>query len=266
MSALTTASTLAAQSFLSYKALAWGGFSAYAWNRLGRPVFFVTMFALAGRFAGNPGAAEAYIIGMCAAAIPATILDGILPSFTIERNGAMLPFLFVSRVNRVALLWARGALHLANSWVSVGISLLFSAVILQLDCSRLDWGTLAASIAAISWSCTAFALFAANFSLLLRAWTDLSALLQGLVIACTGAVIPLALLPEPLALLGQALPLTAGLVAFRDAFAGAPAGAVAGSLTQEIFLGLAYAALAGLVFAGIEMQAKRRGSLDWESE
>jgi ABC-type polysaccharide/polyol phosphate export permease len=266
MSFATVPATLATQSFLSYKALSWGGASAYAWNRLARPIFFVTMFALTGRFAGNPGAAEAYIIGMTAAAIPATILDGILPTFTTERNGGMLPFLFVSGVNRVVLQWARGVMHLVNSWASAGISLVFAAFVLKLDCSQLDWGTLAVSVATISWASTAFALFAANFSLLLRAWTDLSTLLQGLVIAFTGAVIPLTLLPEPAVTLSQALPMTAGLVAFRAAFAGAPLDAVADSVVREAALGLVYALLAGLIFASVERQAKRRGALDWEAQ
>jgi len=265
MSALTTPATLVVQGFLSYKALAWSGIAAYAWNRLARPILFVTMFAIMGRFVGDPVAAEAYIVGMAAAAIPATILDGILPSFSFERNAATLPFLFVSRANRIALLWARGSFHLVNSWASGAISLLFAWSVLRLDFSRVDWVTMATSMVVISWSCTAFALFAGNFSLLLRGYNDLSTFLQGSMVAFTGAVIPLSVLPPPAVVVGQALPFTAGLVAFRAAFAGASLDMVGGSLATEAIVGLAYAGLAALFFARLEMQAKRRGSLSWEA-
>lgn len=255
----------AVQSFLSYKALSWGGVSAYVWNRIIRPVLFVTMFAFMGRFAGDPSAAEAYIVGMAAVAIAATILDGILPMFTIERGAAVLAFLFVSSANRLVILSSRAVIHLVNGWVSVAISLLFAGVFLKLDFSRVDWVTLVVAILAISLSSTAFALFAGNFSLLLREWTDLSALLQGSVVAFTGAVIPVARLPGLLGAIGHALPLTAGLVAFRAAFQGAPVGAVAAPLAGEATVALAYAALSALVFAAVERHAKRLGSLDWEA-
>ena len=130
-----------------------------------------------GRFVGDPTTAEAYVVGMAAVAIPATILDGILPSFSFERNAATLPFLFVSPANRLALLWARGLLHLVNSWASVAVSLLFAGIVLKLDFSRVNWATLALAVAVISWACTAFALFAGNFALLLRGYNDLSAFL-----------------------------------------------------------------------------------------
>jgi ABC-type polysaccharide/polyol phosphate export permease len=202
---------------------------------------------------------------MAAVAIAATILDGILPMFTIERGAAVLAFLFVSSANRLAILLSRAVIHLVNGWVSVAISLLFAGAILKLDFSRVDWVTLSAAILAISLSSTAFALFAGNFSLLLREWTDLSALLQGSVVAFSGAVIPVARLPGLIGAIGHALPLTAGLVAFRAAFQGAPVGAVVAPLVGEATVALAYAALSALMFAAVEGHAKRMGSLDWEA-
>ncbi|HEY3118287.1 MAG TPA: hypothetical protein VGK54_16205 [Chloroflexota bacterium] len=265
MSAFSAPIRFGVLSFLSFKALSWDGVGNYVWGNLARPVFFVTMFALAGRFAGNPSAAEAYIVGMVASAHPATIMGGVLAMFTIERNFAILPILFATSGSRFVMIWSRGLIHMGSGWVSVAVSLFFAAVVLKLDLSRLDWITLLVATAVIGFSSTAFALCAGNFALILRQWTDLRTLLEGSVVAFTGAVIPLAALPGAVAAVGHVLPLTAGLVAFRAAFQGDPVEAVTMPLAQEAAIGIVYAVLGALLFLAIERQAKRMGSLDWEA-
>lgn len=262
---LTGLANFRVQCYLSYKALSWGGLTAYVWNRLIRPILFVVMFALVGRFAGDPAAADFYVIGMAAVAIPATILDGVLPMFVIERNQKLLPVLFVSSGSRVVILWSRGLLHFLNGFVSLSVSLLFAAVFLHLDLSRTNWPLLACSAALIGASSTAFGLFAGNFALVLREWTNLSALLQGGVIALAGAVIPAASLPDPLRWVAQLLPMTTGLTAFRGAFTGAGFEHVASALLGELALGLAYAAAGALLFGFFEAASRRRGTLEWEA-
>lgn len=260
------ASSFALQAYLSYRAAYWDGPFAYFWNLLIRPILFVVMFALAGRFAGDPQAVQAYTVGMVAIAIPTVAFDGILRMFVGDRNSRTLPFLFSASGSRLVLFWSRGAFHLLNGFVSAGVSLLFAALFLQLDTSGADWVTLALSIATIGVSSTAFALFAANFALLLRAWTQFSALLQGLCIALSGAIIPTGSLPPLLQWAGALFPVTAGLVAFRAGFTGVALPGVADVLAREFLLALTYALLGYLSFAWIEAEARRSGSLEWEGE
>ncbi len=262
---VTTLSNFVMQAYLSYKALSWGGLTPFVWNRLGRPIFFVVMFTLLGRFAGNPAAAEAFIIGMAAAAIPGTVLDGILPMFTLERGFKTISALFATGASRTAFFWSRGPIHLVNGLVSASAALVFAGVLLGLDFSRVNWGLLAASALAISASVTAFALFAGNLSLVLRSWTNLSLLLQGSLIALTGAIVPIASLPVVLRWVSEVLPVTHGLVAFRAAFAGNSFAEAADGLLLELGVALAYGVLGTLLFGRFERQAKRRGTLEWEA-
>lgn len=264
MTALSAPVRFGLQSYFAFKAFSWNGLTAFIWNSLARPVMFVTMFALMGRFAGNPEAAQAYIIGMVAAAHPASIMGGILPIFSAERNANLLPSLFVSSGSRLAMLWSRGILHMANGWLSVVTSLAFAIGVLRLEVAQLDWLTLLVATLLIGLSSTAFALFAGNFALILREWVDLRTFLEGTVVALTGAVIPLAVLPGAVAVVAQWLPMTAGLFAFRAAFEGAPLTATAGPLLREAAIALGYAVLGVSGFKVIEWQAKRLGSLDWE--
>ena len=217
-----TLSNFLMQTYLSYKALAWGGLTPFVWNRLARPIFFLVMFALLGRFAGNPAAAETFIIGMAAAAIPASVLDGILPMFSSEREFKTISAVFATGANRTAIFWSRGPIHLVNGLVSVSAALLFAGVFLGLDFSRANWGLVAASAAVIAASATAFALFAGNLSLVLRSWVNLSSLLQGVLMGLTGVIIPVASLPLILRWASEILPVTHGLVAFRAGFAACP--------------------------------------------
>lgn len=254
------------QGYLSYRAFYWDGPSAYMWNLLIRPILFVAMFALAGRFAGDPGAAQTYTVGMVAIAVPTVAFDGILRTLPADRNWRTLPFLFTAAGNRWIMFWSRGLFPLLNGFVSAGVSMLFAAAFLQLDLGPLDLGTVVSATAAIGLSSAAFALFAANFGLLLRSYTQLSVLLQGVCIALSGAIIPTSALPGTLQWASNFLPVTAGLIAFREGFAGVGLGLVADALAREILVALAYALLGYVSFAWIEATARRSGSLEWEGE
>ncbi len=253
------------QSFLAYKALSWSGPTPYVWNQLVRPILFVVMFALLGRFASNPEAAERFIVGMTAVAVPATVLQGILPMVTFERIGKTLPALFATAGSRAAIFWSRGTIHFLNGLMSLVVTLAFAGVFLGLDFGRVNWGLLGASGFTIAASSTAFALAASNLALVLRSWTNLSGLLQGMVVALTGAIIPVASLPWLLQWPGEVLPMTNGLVAFRAAFAGGGFGPVADSLLLELGVALVYGVAGTALFGLFEREASRRGTLDWEA-
>lgn len=137
-------------------------------------------------------------------------------------------------------------------------------MLLNIDTSSLNLPTLAVSALVIGLSSMAFAVFAGNFALVLRASRNLADLFQGLIIACTGAIIPLTLLPLPFQWLSQILPLASGLPALRAAVTGASLDAVASTLAREALVGVVYAGIGTALFLVFEWQAKRAGSLEWE--
>ena len=233
---------------------------AYISNVFIAPFLFVVMLTLTGRFAGNPGAAEAYVIGMSIYAIPVILLGGIIQSFYHERIFGTISFLYASRGNRLAFYGSRGCLHYPNGILVVSSALIFSWLFLGLDFSRADWLLLACSVLLITASCTAFALFAGNFAMFFRERFTLLAVTTGIFVTMTGAIIPVSSLPAPFEQVSQILPLTHGLAAFREGFSGANVASTYGDLLRELLVGLGYGIAGSVLFRLLEVAAKRQGT------
>jgi ABC-2 type transport system permease protein len=82
-----------------------------------------------------------------------------------------------------------------------------------------------------------------------------------LLLLC-GVNVPLERLPDWLAAVGRALPLTHGIQAARRLAAGAQLSDVAGLLGREALVGATYAALGYLLLRLFEAESRRRASLD----
>jgi ABC-type polysaccharide/polyol phosphate export permease len=85
---------------------------------------------------------------------------------------------------------------------------------------------------------------------------------SGIILMLTGMVIPVSIFPDIVAEIAKLLPVTNGLMALRDTFAGAGLGAVSGELIRETVTGLVYYAVAFGGFCFFERFVKRAGSLD----
>ena len=83
-----------------------------------------------------------------------------------------------------------------------------------------------------------------------------------LLLIFSGANVPLAELPAWMQVISSALPLTRGIAAARSLIAGAPLAEVAPLLWGELGIGLMYAMVGYLFFAWVEVEAKRRGTLE----
>ena len=233
---------------------------------LGSPALFLLTFAILGRFTSDPAAAERYMIGMAALAASMTVLQGVLQTFSTERFSGTPYVRFGARGSPWSAYLSRGCLPFLNGMLSVGVSIAFSWVFLGLDVRQTDWLTLACATAGMSFSCTALALFVGNFVLVVRGYLEFAGLFHGALMLLSGAIIPTHLLPVPLGLVGQLLPVTAGLVAFRAAFSGAGLGVVGGALYQELAVGIAYLVTGFITQQLFAHLAKRRGTLEvWTS-
>jgi ABC-2 type transport system permease protein len=199
---------------------------------------------------------------MSAVSIPWVFLGGVLQVFYYERALGTLSVLLGAHGRRAPIYFSRAAVHWANAVLALAASLLFSWAFLGLDLSRLDPLTLAGAFLLITASSAAFALCLGNVAIAFQEWNSIVILSNGIFIALTGAVIPRDSLPGVLYAVGEVLPLSHGLVAFRAAFAGATLPAVAGDLLGELVVALAYAVAGFFVFRLLEDQARRRGNSD----
>ncbi len=251
------------QAFLTYKGLfMWLNPPGYISNVFVTPILYIIMFTLTGRFAGNPEAAEGYIIGLAGYAIPAIINGGIGQSFSYERMFGTLAFLYGSAANRLLNYFSRGVFHYLNGIIVATFALFMAWAVIDLELADADWLALGCSVIAIAVACTCFALFMGNIALVFRDWIIVSTATNGLLISMTGVVIPREELPGLLGEVGHVLPLTHGLVAFREAIAGAGLGSVWENLLLELAVALGYAVAGYLAFRAIEVQAKRSGAYE----
>ena len=252
----------AIQAYLGYKGLyTYLNWHAFTSTVILRPVLVLAMYFLVGRFAA-PESAERYIIGLAAFSIPSALLQSILHSFFFERFFGTFPVLFTARGSRLSIYWSKCVLYLPNAVITVSLCLIFGHLLFGLDLSELDYTTLVAAVAAITAASTTFVMFLGSFCIVTREYSNIMMGGGTLFLALTGAIIPTERLPGPLADIGHVLPLTNGLVAFREAFDGAGLAAVAEHLLLELAVGLGYAVLGYLTFRLLEREAKRRGAFE----
>jgi ABC-type polysaccharide/polyol phosphate export permease len=259
----TPGNTFARQALLSYKALfLWLNWPAYVSNVFLRPGLIVAMFALMGQFARGDGAAEAYVIGLTAYAVPSIVMGGVLQSFYYERAFGTLSFLFASPAGRASAYYARGVLHLPNALLAVASALALSAVLLPIDAGRADWGAVTACFVAMAFSCTTCALFWGSFCIFFRDWQSFYSLMITVFLVFTGAIIPREVLPPGAYEFGGLLPTTFGIEGLREAFEGSGVRGIERELMLEGLIGTAYA-VAGLgLFRALEAHARRSGAYD----
>ena len=251
------------QAYYSYKGLfQWLNWPGYTFNVLLRPLMMVIMFTLLGRFAADPERAEAFLIGMAAYSIPLILIGGILQTFFFERSYGTLSVIFSSGGNRLVTYLSRGALHYPNGVLSVTATFFSAWLILDIDLSMMDWLSVSLSVAIITASCTTFSLFTGNFCIITRYWGIVAISAQDLLLCLTGVIVPTARLPGFLGEISHLLPLTHGLVAFRQSFGGAGVASVADDLLIEMSIGMGYAVAGILLFRFMEKEIKRRGILE----
>lgn len=256
-------SNFLSQAYLSYRGLfLWLNWPAYTSNVLILPVLHVVMLSLTGRFAGDLAGADTYVKGMAIYSMIFILLGGILQCFYYDRIFGTISLIFASPSSRLVVYLSRGLLHYPNGLLVVVSALFFAWLLLDLDLSAVTWITLVCSVILIAVSCTSFALLMGTVSVLLRDWFVLMSGATGLFLTLTGVVIPTDSLPPFLREVGQLLPITHGLKAFRESFAGAGLASVDGYLLRELLVGTVYFMLGVSLFYLVEADAKRRGTYE----
>jgi ABC-2 type transport system permease protein len=151
----------------------------------------------------------------------------------------MLKYMYVAPLNIYAYLLGRGATQAIMATVAVLIMLLFGTIVLGIPMppASIHWGMLLAAwlfgLAGLAFQ----GIFLGGISLIVaRHNYFIGEAVAGAFYLLCGAVFPIDILPRPLKLLGQALPLTYWLEALRRALLGNGAGELLSPLSDRVLL------------------------------
>jgi ABC-2 type transport system permease protein len=142
------------------------------------------------------------------------------------------------------------------------IGLAWGVLLLGLDVSQTDPAALTLIILVTAFSTSGLGLLMGSLSLITVNVWFINNLIYYLLLLFCGVNIPLDDLPGWMRTTAQFMPLTRGIEAARDVIAGSSLGDVLPLVAAEFGLGVFYALLGYSLFRWIELQAKRRATLD----
>lgn len=190
-----------------------------------------------------------------------------------ERYG-MLKYMYVAPLNVHAFLLGRGLTQATMATVAVLIMLFFGIIVLGIPMppATVDWGMLFAAwvfgLAGLAFQ----GIFLAGISLITaRHGYYIGDAVAGALYLLCGAVFPIDVLPRPLQLVGQALPLTYWLEALRRALLGDGAGELLSSLSDRVLLLILAGSMVLLAVLSVafyrwaENRAREKGLIDMQT-
>jgi ABC-type polysaccharide/polyol phosphate export permease len=253
----------AIQAYSTYKALFhWLNWPAYISNVFLRPIIQVIMFSLLGRFAVGQERAQALALGIIVYSMVSILLGGITQSYSNETRWGTLSFIYVSRTKRLENYLSRAVLHYPNALLAFICGLITVWFILDMGSASVNWMGFIIAVLVIAASITAFGQFMGILAVVAKEWMYIMATANGILLVFTGAIIPIAVFPSAFQEIARLLPMTNGLFAVREAFAGAPFAQIYENILRELLTGLVYYLFGALGFIVVERVAKRTGMLN----
>ena len=205
----------------------------------------------------------------------AMVLMGVSQAVIEDREHyGMLKYMYVAPLNIYAYLLGRGVTQAIMATVAVLIMLIFGIIVLGIPMppATIDWGMLFAAwlfgLAGLAFQ----GIFLGGISLITaRHSFYIGDAVAGALYLLCGAVFPIDVLPKPLQLLGQALPLTYWLEALRRALLGDGAGQLLSSLSDRALLLILAGSMVLLAVLSIgfyrwaENRAREKGLIDMQT-
>jgi ABC-2 type transport system permease protein len=225
------------------------------------PLFQILLFAYIGRTT-RLESDEFYVIGNAIqyAAIPCLFAMG--NTIGGERFQHTLPLVLATPAGRLPLFVGRSLPVIANGFLVAGFALLAGGALLGVHVPVGAVAPLVLVVAVSAFSCTGLGLVNAALGLRVRETAVLSNILFGVLLVFCGVNVPLSSLPTWMSTISQGLPLTHGIEAARHLAAGAAFHSVTGLVAAELLIGSLYAVAGYLLLRLMEVESRRRGSLE----
>lgn len=248
---------------LSYVALFhWLRPIQYVASKLFMPLAQMFFFVFLGTYGKGPGHAAFYIIGNAIQITAVNGIFGVTMSVGGERNAGTLPYLFGTPANRMMVFFGRAFMHILDGMLGVVIAFTWGVILLGLDLSHTDLPALGLTILITTVSTCGLGLLLGCVSLVSVNVMFVNNTVYFLLLIFSGANVPIAELPRWMQWISAALPLTRGISAARGLISGSALHEVAPLLWGELGIGLMYALIGYVLFAWVEVEAKRRGTLE----
>jgi ABC-2 type transport system permease protein len=225
------------------------------------PIFQILLFVFIGRSAGLENDTF-YVVGNAIQYSAIPCLFAMANTVAGERWTQTLGIVLTTPARRVPLFLGRSLPVVFNGWVVSMFSLVVGVLLLGVHIPGAAWLPLALVVAVASASCTGIGLVNAALGLRVRETAVLSNILFGILLIFCGVNLPLSALPGWMAAIAGWLPLTHAIEAARGLAAGGSLGSVAGLVWREVALGVTYGAIGMLALRLLEVEGRRRATLE----
>jgi ABC-2 type transport system permease protein len=246
---------------LSYVALfRWLHPTTYLASKVIMPLNQLLFFTLLGVYATGQENAGFFVVGNAIQVAAVSGIYGVTMSIGGDRWAGTLPYLFGTPASRMIMFVGRAFMHIIDGILGVIVGLSFGGIFLGLDFSQTDPLILAITILITTLSTSGLGLLLGCLSLITRNVMFVNNTVYFLLLAFSGANIPLSSMPAWMRTLSSALPLSRGIAAARKVIHGDPH--VANLLGGELIIGVGYITLGYFLFRWFEIAAKKRGTLE----
>jgi ABC-2 type transport system permease protein len=248
--------------YYSYRALFnWQSPTFYVPTMLGHPLFQVLFFSYLGRFSHVRNDAF-FVVGNAVQVSAMAGVYGMAITIGGERWTQTLAPLLATPANRLALFLGRALPHIVNGVIVSAFGFLVGRLLLDFHPPASSIGPLALIVFVATVTCTAFGLVIGALGLRLRDPFLASNPAYFLMLLLCGVNVPLSALPHWMAVIGRGFPLTHAIQAARSVAGGASLGSVDGLIWTELLVGACYATAAYFLLRLLEVEARRRASLE----
>jgi ABC-2 type transport system permease protein len=259
---MTNLRVFAIGGYLSYRALFnWQSPTFYIPTMLAGPLFQILFFAYLGRFSHVRSDAF-FVVGNAVQVSAMAGVFGMSITLAGERWTQTLSAVLATPANRAALFLGRALPNIVNGLIVSAFGFLCGRLLLDFHPALSTVPALALVVLVTTLACTAFGLCVGGVGLRLRDAFLVSNPTYFLMLLFCGVNIPLSSLPRWMQIVSDGLPLTHGIEAARKIADGASLGSVTGPLWREMAVGAAYACLAYVIFRVLEVESRRRATLD----
>ncbi|HEX7265288.1 MAG TPA: ABC transporter permease [Candidatus Dormibacteraeota bacterium] len=257
---MTQAAVFARSTWLQYVALfQWATPLGYLAYKVFLPVCQIVFFVQLGVFATGPANALYFALGNSLQLTANSGIFGVIGTVANERHLGTLPILLGSPANRLVTFMSRSFVNVLDGILSVIFGLIVTVLLYGLDLRAANLPLLALCIVVISLTTAGLGLLFGSLGLVMRDSILIANVVYYALLILCGVNFPVDRLPGVLQAVAYSLPLTRGVLAARQAVAGAGIGQVAGLLAGEIVVGAIYAALGYALFRLLEGWARRGG-------
>ncbi len=254
------------QAYVTYRGLfGWLNWFGYSSSVFLRPVVFIIMYSVLGRFSGSPEVIRNYAIGVATYSMAVIVLPAIAQCYVYDRNGGTLSAFFASPANRFVSYVARMVLHFPNGPLSFVSALIAAWIMVDIDFDSVNWAGFVSATLITAVSVTTFGALLATFAIVVRDWTITQAIPVGIILVFSGVIIPLSVFPSGIQEVAKLLPVANGLVTIKDTFIGGGLLQTSEYIIREGLNSLVYFILGYAGFVLFERVSKQTGTLELET-